>query len=189
MVPKKGNLLKLVLVYQIIVLLCYCYGGLRTRCIYKFLGCQAGASPRTFDCGGQIPTGGGGQIRVNQGHLPPNSDFSSDFGHFIQEISKNRKILINIHKFSLKIAISEGIIPPEYRTGGGGNTSLPSPPPCGDAPGWLMTTPVNLNYQSYSTKLFIIIIIDILGWVGCTANFRPQSRLFISTSSHSHICT
>ena len=41
--------------------------------------------------------GGKGQIQVNQNHLPRNSDLSSDFGHFILEISEKLKILKNMH--------------------------------------------------------------------------------------------
>ena len=38
---------------------------------------------------------GRGQIPVLQAHLPPNSDFSLDFGHFILKILKNLKILVS----------------------------------------------------------------------------------------------
>ena len=42
----------------------------------------AGAPPRRFD------RRGGGRILVRQTHLPPKSDFSSGFGHFILKILK-----------------------------------------------------------------------------------------------------
>ena len=38
-------------------------------CIVIFELLKTGASPRSFDCGGQIPTGGGGRIQVSQNHL------------------------------------------------------------------------------------------------------------------------
>ena len=31
----------------------------------------------------------GGRVQVSQNHLPPNSNFSSDFAHFISEILEN----------------------------------------------------------------------------------------------------
>ena len=75
----------------------------------------AGASPRIFDWG--TDSDWGEQIQMNQSHLPPNSDFSSDFGHFILETLENMKILTNTQKFSLKNRDFWGDIPPEFRTG------------------------------------------------------------------------
>ena len=46
------------------------------------------APPRSFDWGG-------GRILVRQTHLPPNSDFPSDFGHFILKILKNLEKLVS----------------------------------------------------------------------------------------------
>ena len=68
----------------------------------------------------------GGRIQVNENHLPPNSYFSSDFGHIILEISENLKILTNKLKNFIKNRDFWGDIPPEFRTGG--DTSPPSPP-------------------------------------------------------------
>ena len=48
---------------------------------------RAVAPPRSFDWGGRT--------LVRQTHLPPNSDFSSDFGHFILKIWKNLKFLVS----------------------------------------------------------------------------------------------
>ena len=47
-----------------------------------------------------MPTGG--QIQVSQSHLPPNSDFSSDFAHFISEIPENPNFSVNIQKVFFK---------------------------------------------------------------------------------------
>ena len=44
----------------------------------------------------------GGRIQVSQNHLPPNSDFSSDFAHFISEIPENPNFSVNIQKIFLK---------------------------------------------------------------------------------------
>ena len=67
--------------------------------------CQlcSGASQRSFDGGG----GGAdsdwkGRIQVSRNHLPPNSDFSSDFAHFILEISEDLKEIANIKKIFFK---------------------------------------------------------------------------------------
>ena len=66
---------------------------------------------------------------MNQNDLPPNSNFSSDFGHFILEILENLKVFTNIQKISLKNRDFWGDIPPEFRTGG----TCPRHPPGGDA--------------------------------------------------------
>ena len=58
--------------------------------------------------------GGRGQIQASQSHLSPNSDFSSDFAHFILEILKNLKISVYIQIFSLKNRDFWGDIPPEF---------------------------------------------------------------------------
>ena len=50
---------------------------------------KAGATPRSFDWGGGFRLGGGGRIQVSQNHLPPNSDFSPDFAHFVSQILEN----------------------------------------------------------------------------------------------------
>ena len=60
--------------------------------------------------------------------LTPNSDFSSDFSHFILEILENPKVLANIPKLLFKNVISGGTSP-EFRTGG----HVPPHPPGGDA--------------------------------------------------------
>ena len=83
-----------------------------------------------FSTGGQIPTGGGGQIRVNQNHLPPNSNFSSDFGHFILKILEDLKIFTNMNKSFFKNRNFWGDTPTEFRTGGG---HVPGIPLGGDA--------------------------------------------------------
>ena len=44
---------------------------------------------------------GGGRTLVRQIHLPPNSEFSSDFGHFILKILKNIKFLVSSLKKNL----------------------------------------------------------------------------------------
>ena len=74
----------------------------------------------------EVLTGGGGRILVRQTHLPPNSDFSSDFGHFVSKILKNIKKLLVHLKDSVKIVISGGMSPFYFLTGG---TRPPSPPP------------------------------------------------------------
>ena len=73
-----------------------------------------------FRLGGWMLTGGGGrgQIQASQSHLSPNSDFSSDFAHFILEILKNLKISVYIQNFSLKIVISGGTFPRNSEPGG-----------------------------------------------------------------------
>ena len=84
-----------------------------------------GASPQDSDLGGRI--------QVVQNHVPPNSDFSSDFALFILEILKNIKIWAYIQKCFFKNRDFWGDIPTEFWTGG--DTSPPSPPrwlrPCG----------------------------------------------------------
>ena len=66
--------------------------------------------------------GGRGQIQASQSHLSPNSDFSSDFAHFILEILKNLKISVYIQNFSLKIVISGGTFPRNSEPGAGTRT-------------------------------------------------------------------
>ena len=56
----------------------------------------------------------------------PNSDFSSDFAHFILEVLENPKVLAKIPKIFFKTRDFWGDIPPEFRTGG--DTSPASPP-------------------------------------------------------------
>ena len=68
---------------------------------------------------------------MSQNHLPPNSDFSSDFVHFILEILENMTILAKIQKISINMAISGGDIDPEFRTAG--TRPRHPPPPDGDA--------------------------------------------------------
>ena len=51
---------------------------------------------------------GGGQIQVSLNHLPLNSDFSTDFEHFILEILENLKKGEIFTKLTLKIVISAG---------------------------------------------------------------------------------
>ena len=43
-----------------------------------------------------------GRIQVSRNHLPPSSDFSSDFAHFILEISEDLKEIANIKKVFFK---------------------------------------------------------------------------------------
>ena len=62
---------------------------------------------------------------MSQNHLPPNSDFSLDFAHFILEILENPTILAKIPKKCLNTAISGGTSITEFRTGG--DTSPASP--------------------------------------------------------------
>ena len=77
-----------------------------------------------FRLWGWIPTGG--RIQVSQNHLPPNSKFSSDFGHFILKMLKDLKILANLYQeFFLKNTISGGY-PPQFQTGG--TSCAPIPP-------------------------------------------------------------
>ena len=61
----------------------------------------------------------GGQIQVNENHLPQNSYFSSDFGHIILEISENLKILTNKLKNFIKNRDFWGGIPRNFEPGGG----------------------------------------------------------------------
>ena len=60
-------------------------------CIVIFELLKTGASPRSFDCGGQIPTGGGGTDSGESKPPNPYSHFSSDFAHFILERLGNPK--------------------------------------------------------------------------------------------------
>ena len=66
--------------------------------------------------GGRIATGVG-RIQLSQNHLPQNSDFYSDFTHFILEISENLKIVASVQKIFFKNRYFWGDIP-EFRTGG-----------------------------------------------------------------------
>ena len=70
-----------------------------------------GASPRSFDLGG-TDSNWVGRILVSQSHLPPNSDFSSDFAHFHSEIPENPNFSVNIQKIFLKNRDLWGDIPP-----------------------------------------------------------------------------
>ena len=138
---QKSNSSQLVLIYKIIVTLCYRYGGFKTRCICKFLGSrwQLGIDLSTFGTSilclvwvlGQKQgrrhkfLTGGGQILVNQNHLPPNSDFSLHFGHFILEILEYLKILTNMHNFFFKSRFLGGHPSRNFELGG---TRLRHPP-------------------------------------------------------------
>ena len=82
---------------------------------------KAGAPPRSFHWG--TDRDWGEQIQVSQNHLPPNSDFSSEFDHSIWELLENLKVLANIQGKTLKIAISGGTSPRISNRG--------SPPPLG----------------------------------------------------------
>ena len=62
-------------------------------------------------------TGGGGLVRET--HLPPNSDFSSDFGHFILKIVKKNYSFGKFLKENLEKSGFGGDVPPEFRTGRG----------------------------------------------------------------------
>ena len=62
----------------------------------------------------EVLTGGGGRNLFRQTHLPPNSVFSSDFGHFILKILNNVKFLVSSLKISVKIAISGGTSPSDF---------------------------------------------------------------------------
>ena len=75
----------------------------------------AGSSPRSFAWGDGFRLGGGTDSGESKPPTP-NSNFSSDFAHFIVEILESQKKLANI-QLSLKIAISGGTSP-EFRTGG-----------------------------------------------------------------------
>ena len=90
-------------------------------CVY--MHCRGVAT--NFRLGGRIPTGGGGRIQVNENHLPPNSDFSSDFGHIILEISENLKILTNKLKIFTKNRDFWGISPRNFEPGGTRPRHLP----------------------------------------------------------------
>ena len=52
---------------------------------------------------------------MRQPHIPPNSNFSSDFGHFISKILENIKIVCN--KKVSKFVIFERDVNPEIRIG------------------------------------------------------------------------
>ena len=94
-----------------------------------------GASPLNFERGGGVGSRLGGRIQVSQNHLPPNSDFSSDFGNFSLEIFETLKVLTNLQNFFLKSRYFGGH-PPEFRTGG----RVPHPTrwrrPCAYPLGW-----------------------------------------------------
>ena len=80
----------------------------------------------------EVSTGGGdrfrlgGQIQVSQNHLPPNSDFSSDFAHFILEIPENPNFSVNIQKIFFKNCDFWGGHPPRILNRG--DMYPPSPP-------------------------------------------------------------
>ena len=65
------------------------------------------ASPRCFDLGGRT--------QVRQTHLPPSSDFSSDFVHFILKMLKNDNV--NFFRKNKKRDFWADV-PPEFWTGG-----------------------------------------------------------------------
>ena len=69
---------------------------------------------------------------MNQNHVPPNSNFYSDFGHFILKTLEILKILQKCINFPLKIAISGGMSPQNFEPGEH-VPSIPPLPPCGDA--------------------------------------------------------
>ena len=72
----------------------------------------------------------GGRIHVSENHLPPNSDFSSDFAHFVLKILKNLEILVSVQEFFLKNCDFRWGHPPGIlNRGGGGGKRTPSPPP------------------------------------------------------------
>ena len=70
---------------------------------------------RRRELGGRILTGG--WMQVSQNYLPPNSDFSLDLAHFILKILENPKVYQIFRKFSLKTAISGGILPRNFEAG------------------------------------------------------------------------
>ena len=82
-----------------------------------------GASPQIFDWGGRI--------QVSQNHLPPNSNFSSDFTHFILEILENPKNGKNSKKKSLKPLFIGGHPSRNLELGGHDTASPPVVPPMG----------------------------------------------------------
>ena len=72
----------------------------------------------------------GGRIQVSQNHLPPNSDFSSDFAQFILEILENPKLLAKIRFFLNRDFWGEGHHSQNFEPGG----HVPrNPPPPGGA--------------------------------------------------------
>ena len=81
-----------------------------------------GAPPRIFDWGGRI--------QVLQIQLPPNSNFSLDFGHFILKILENLKFWCVFRIFSSKVVISGGTSPRILDRG----DASPRPPPPAAAP-------------------------------------------------------
>ena len=87
---------------------------------------MAGASPR------KSWLGWGGRIQVSQNHLPPNSDFSSDFAYFILDILENPKVLAKIPKIVFKKPWFQGETSPVISNRGG---HVPRIPPGGAAHG------------------------------------------------------
>ena len=77
-----------------------------------FPGSVNGWFDLTRDAATSFDWRGGGRILVCEPHLPPNSDFSSDFGHFMLKIWKNLKN--KIFKKVYKIDISAGTSPTEF---------------------------------------------------------------------------
>ena len=68
----------------------------------------------------------GGQIQVRQTHLPPNSNFSSNFGHFISKVLENLKIDMN-SKFFFKTRDFWGTSPKISDRGSHPHTSATAP--------------------------------------------------------------
>ena len=101
-------------------LACVCY-------FFQTLVCRGVAT--NFRLGGTTPDRGG-RIQVSQNHLPPNSDFSSVFAHFVWEILENPKVLANIPKIFFKNRDFWGDIPPGFSNRGG---HVPRFPPGGAA--------------------------------------------------------
>ena len=81
--------------------------------------------PESSGAATNFSLGGGGRFHVPQTHLPPNFDFSSDFGHFILKISENLKILIRTQKKILKSRDFWGTSPRNFGPVGG---RVPRPP-------------------------------------------------------------
>ena len=89
---------------------------------------SAGVSPRIFDWGDESWRGDG--FRWVKTTYPQNSDFSSDFTHFILDILEKPKVIANIPKISLKNHDFWGTSPWNFKTGNG--TRPPHPPSPGD---------------------------------------------------------
>ena len=67
----------------------------------------------------------GGRIQVRQAHLPPNSNFSSDLGHFISKILENLNDGMCAFKKISSILVISGEVPHDFGPGG----RVPSPRP------------------------------------------------------------